>query len=483
MHPLFYLFSHVDKPVLLPRTSILSFDSTVGTLVAHPFETHVTKSSVNRRLPPSRMVNRIMKSISVLLILQLGDNRLGWKGGTTPVVSYMVEVATTASTLPDFIMDRMLCRLKLTHERSLSDILVLIQHFSWVSDHSYPTHNVTYTSLVQGLCMLGNLNQTLQFIHHQLVHARLVPNVLTYSIRLKVVFSVSCSPLATKIIVGHNNASPIEGQTLGTSGIRKKVRVLTQPHYLYEFDHSMSNALSATKFKGFKFVSGGVQYYSKGALQLLITLGNGGPTPEGTTPIFFEHTKTKKEYFIIEGLPNVAILTLGISNFLSPDGHCDDLFYSASDYTLLMKSFFDLRSIKKLSTSTQFRFCNDAHNGVVEAYANYIIVEALNAKESSLLNSLNSSMDLSIISIDSLYGHKPPNIDHSTRTFLGYSATCDKIFIRPHRLLDSHLEDKVVLKRGGGGGNVMNAIGPTQIDTTRATQVLVKGPRICEGAA
>ncbi|KAJ0428640.1 putative phosphoglucomutase (alpha-D-glucose-1,6-bisphosphate-dependent) [Helianthus annuus] len=193
--------------------------------------------------------------------------------------------------------------------------------------------------------MLGNLNQTLQFID-QLVHTGLVPNVLTCSIRLKVVFSVSCSPLATKIIVGYNNASPIEGKMLGTSGIRKKVKVFTQPHYLYDFDQSMFNAISAAKFKGFKFVYGGRQYCSKDALQLLITIGNGGPTPEGTTTIFFEHTKTVKEYFIIEGLPNVDISTLGISNFLNPDGHCDDLFYSTSDYVLLMKSFFDLRSIQ-----------------------------------------------------------------------------------------------------------------------------------------
>lgn len=114
-------------------------------------------------------------------------------------------------------------------------------------------------------------------------------------------------------------------------------------------------------------------------------MGNGGPAPEGVTNKIFENTKTIKEYFIAEGLPDVMlnpqtlekiknlcymqhldhiadlciqvdISAIGISNFSGPDGQFDvDVFDSASDYVKLMKydTTIDLYFSCHIITSTK----------------------------------------------------------------------------------------------------------------------------------
>ncbi|KAI3796134.1 hypothetical protein L1987_38798 [Smallanthus sonchifolius] len=249
----------------------------------------------------------------------------------------------------------------------------------------------------------------------------------------------------------------------------KKVKVFTQPHYLHNFVQSTFNALSAEKVKGSTLVvSGDGRYYSKDAIQIIIKMAaangarrvwvgqngllstpavsavvrervgadgskangafiltashnpggpnedfgikynmeNGGPAPEGITDKIFENTKTIKEYFIAEGLPDVDISAIGISNFSGPDGQFDvDVFDSSSDYVKLMKSIFDFQSIKKLITSPQFSFCYDALHGVAGAYAKRIFVEELGAEESSLLNCVPKE--------DFGGGHPDPNLTYA----------------------------------------------------------------------
>ncbi|KAJ9563575.1 hypothetical protein OSB04_008735 [Centaurea solstitialis] len=243
--------------------------------------------------------------------------------------------------------------------------------------------------------------------------------------------------------------SPIEGQKPGTSGLRKKVKVFMQPHYLHNFVQSTLNALSAEKVKGSTLVvSGDGRYYSKDAVQIIIkmaaangvrrvwvglnslmatpavsaivrervgadgskangafiltashnpggpnedfgikyNMGNGGPAPEGVTDKIFENTKTIKEYFIAEGLPDVNISAVGISNFSGPDGQFDvDVFDSADDYVKLLNY--------------------DALSGVAGAYAKRIFVEELGAKESSLLNCVPKE--------DFGGGHPDPNLTYA----------------------------------------------------------------------
>ncbi|OMO99768.1 Alpha-D-phosphohexomutase superfamily [Corchorus olitorius] len=263
--------------------------------------------------------------------------------------------------------------------------------------------------------------------------------------------------------------TPFEGQKPGTSGLRKKVKVFVQPHYLENFVQSTFNALTPAKVRGATLVvSGDGRYYSKDAIQIIIKMSaangvrrvwvgqngllstpavsavirervgadgskatgsfiltashnpggphedfgikynmeNGGPAPESITDKIFENTKTITEYLIAEDLPNVDISSVGVTNFGGPEGPFDvEVFDSASDYVKLMKSIFDFELIRKLLSSPKFTFCYDALHGVAGAYAHRIFVEELGAKESSLLNCVPKE--------DFGGGHPDPNLTYA----------------------------------------------------------------------
>ncbi|XP_057478133.1 phosphoglucomutase, cytoplasmic [Actinidia eriantha] len=279
------------------------------------------------------------------------------------------------------------------------------------------------------------------------------------------------------------DTTPFDGQKPGTSGLRKKVKVFMQPNYLENFVQSTFNALSAEKVRGATLVvSGDGRFYSKEAIQIIIKMSaangvrrvwvgqngllstpavsavirervghdgskasgsfiltashnpggphedfgikynmeNGGPAPEGITDKIFENTKTIKEYFIAQDLPDVDISAVGITSFSGPEGKFDvDVFDSASDYVKLMKSIFDFTSIQKLLSSPKFTFCYDALHGVAGAYAKRIFVEELGAQESSLLNCVPKE--------DFGGGHPDPNLTYAkelvARMGLGKSSS------------------------------------------------------------
>ncbi|KAI9169794.1 hypothetical protein LWI28_017835 [Acer negundo] len=269
--------------------------------------------------------------------------------------------------------------------------------------------------------------------------------------------------------VTRKQSAPIDGQKPGTSGLRKKVKVFMQPHYLQNFVQSTFNALTAEKVRGATLVvSGDGRYYTKDAIQIIIKMAaangvrriwvgqngllstpsvsavirervgvdgskasgafiltashnpggphedfgikynmeNGGPAPEGITDKIYENTKTINEYLIAEDLPDVDITATGVTSFGGPEGQFDvEVFDSASDYVKLMKSIFDFESIRKLLSSPNFSFCYDALHGVGGAYAKPIFVEELGAKESSLLNCTPKE--------DFGGGHPDPNLTYA----------------------------------------------------------------------
>ncbi|KAL8518348.1 hypothetical protein ACS0TY_009647 [Phlomoides rotata] len=269
--------------------------------------------------------------------------------------------------------------------------------------------------------------------------------------------------------VSRVETTPFEGQKPGTSGLRKKVKVFVQPHYLHNFVQSTFNALGADIVRGATLVvSGDGRYFSKDAVQIIIKMAaangvrriwvgqnsllstpavsavirervgaddskangafiltashnpggpnedfgikynmeNGGPAPEGITDKIYANTTTINEYLIAEGLPDVDISAIGLTSFTGPEGQFDvDVFDSASDYVKLMKSIFDFESIKKLLTSPNFTFCYDALHGVGGAYAKRIFVEELGAQESSLLNCVPKE--------DFGGGHPDPNLTYA----------------------------------------------------------------------
>ncbi|KAK9689384.1 hypothetical protein RND81_09G056200 [Saponaria officinalis] len=262
---------------------------------------------------------------------------------------------------------------------------------------------------------------------------------------------------------------PFDGQKPGTSGLRKKVKVFAQPHYLENFVQSTFNALSAEKIQGKTLVvSGDGRYYSKEAIQIIIKMSaangvkriwvgqngllstpavsgvirervgkdgskasgafiltashnpggptedfgikynmeNGGPAPEGVTDKIYENTTTIKEYLIAEDVSDVDISKVGITSFSGPNGEFEvEVFDATETYVQLMKSIFDFQAIKKLLACPKFSFCYDSLHGVAGVYATRIFVEELGAIESSLLNCTPKE--------DFGGGHPDPNLTYA----------------------------------------------------------------------
>lgn len=282
--------------------------------------------------------------------------------------------------------------------------------------------------------------------------------------------------------VNKKETSPYDGQKPGTSGLRKKVTVFKQQNYLHNFVQATFDALSVEKIKGSRIVvSGDGRYFSEDAIQIIIKMAaangvrsvwvgqngllstpavsavirnrigadgekasgafiltashnpggpnedfgikynmeNGGPAPEGITDKIYENTKTIKEYFTAENLPDVDISTIGITTFGGPEGPFDvDVFDPTEDYVKLMKTIFDFGAIQKLLTYPKFTFCYDALHGVAGIYAKRIFVEELSASESSLINCIPKD--------DFGGSHPDPNLTYAkelvTRMGLGKQA-------------------------------------------------------------
>ncbi|XP_048135007.1 phosphoglucomutase, cytoplasmic-like [Rhodamnia argentea] len=244
--------------------------------------------------------------------------------------------------------------------------------------------------------------------------------------------------------VSRVETAPFVGQKPGTSGLRKKVKVFMQPHYLENFVQPTFYALSAEKVKrsgATLVVSEDGRYYSKDAIQIIVkmtaangvrrvwvgqngllstpavsavirertghdgsrpsgafiltasqnpggphedfgikyNMENGGRAPESITNKIYENTKTIKEYFIAEDLPNVDITALVSRASLDLKGR------------LMSKSSIQLRITYLWSILiAKIFYCliqsYDALHGVAGAYARRIFVEELGANDSSLLN-------------------------------------------------------------------------------------------------
>ncbi|KAG2546439.1 hypothetical protein PVAP13_9KG033182 [Panicum virgatum] len=231
-------------------------------------------------------------------------------------------------------------------------------------------------------------------------------------------------PIMGLFTVTKKATTPFEGQKPGTSGLRKKVTVFQQPHYLQNFVQSTFNALPAEDVKVSAVIRervGADGSKATGAFILTAShnpggptedfgikynMGNGGPAPESVTDKIFSNTTTISEYLIAEDLPDVDISVAGVTSFSGPEGPFDvDVFDSSVDYIKLMKTIFDFEAIKKLLTSPKFTFCYDALHGVAGAYAKHIFVEELGADESSLLNCVPKE--------DFGGGHPDPNLTYA----------------------------------------------------------------------
>ncbi len=244
-------------------------------------------------------------------------------------------------------------------------------------------------------------------------------------------------------------------QKPGTSGLRKKVAVFQQPHYLENFVQSIFDAVAIPA--GATLVLGGDgRYYNREAIQLILkmaaangvartmvgvngilstpaascvirkyqtfggiilsashnpggphgdfgikyNIGNGGPAPEKVTEAIFAKSKTIAEYRILD-VPDVALDKPGESLLGAMRVQVVD---PVADYAALMESLFDFGAIRSLLAGG-FRIKYDAMHAVTGPYAREILEHRLGAPAGSVMNAVPLQ--------DFGGGHPDPNLTYA----------------------------------------------------------------------
>ena len=229
---------------------------------------------------------------------------------------------------------------------------------------------------------------------------------------------------------------PFLDQKPGTSGLRKKVKVFQQPHYLENFVQSIFDTLEIPN-NATLTVGGDGRFYNAQAIQTIIKMAaangfaramvgqggilstpaashiirkyqtfggiilsashnpagpdedfgikynsaNGGPAPEKITEAIFAKSKTIAQYKISD-LPSININTIGETNF---DGFIVRVINPVTDYADLMEKLFDFDAIKGLFKSG-FKLKFDGMHAVTGPYAKEIFIHRLGTSETSLMN-------------------------------------------------------------------------------------------------
>ncbi|HLP98948.1 MAG TPA: alpha-D-glucose phosphate-specific phosphoglucomutase [Sideroxyarcus sp.] len=248
---------------------------------------------------------------------------------------------------------------------------------------------------------------------------------------------------------------PFPDQKPGTSGLRKKVPVFQQPHYLENFVQSIFDSVNAPQ--GATLVLGGDgRYYNRTAIQIILKMAaangfgkvlvgrggilstpaascvirkyrtyggiilsashnpggpkedfgikynssNGGPATETVTEAIFAKSKAISSYKILDAA-DVALDTLGSSNLGNMQVQVID---PVSDYAELMESLFDFAAIRALLKGG-FRIKFDAMHAVNGPYAKEIFEGRLGAAAGSVMNAVPLE--------DFGGGHPDPNLTYA----------------------------------------------------------------------
>lgn len=248
---------------------------------------------------------------------------------------------------------------------------------------------------------------------------------------------------------------PFNDQKPGTSGLRKRVSVFQQPHYLENFVQSIFDTIKAPA--GATLTLGGDgRYYNREAIQIILrmaaangfgrvlvgqggilstpaasciirkyktyggiilsashnpggpdgdfgikyNIANGGPAPEKVTEAIFASSKSISQYHILLA-PDVALDAKGVSKLGDMQVEVID---AVADYADLMESLFDFKAIRHLLASG-FRMKFDGMHAVTGPYAQEIFINRLGAPANSVMN---------IVPLpDFGRGHPDPNLTYA----------------------------------------------------------------------
>ena len=246
-------------------------------------------------------------------------------------------------------------------------------------------------------------------------------------------------------------STPVPGQRPGTSGLRKKVTVFRQPHYLENFVQSLFDTLG--DLTGKTLVLGGDgRYHNRSAVQTILkmaaangvarvlvgqggilstpavscvirkrealggivlsashnpggpdgdfgikyNISNGGPAPESITEAVYARTTAITSYRISDAA-DVDIDRLGSTQLEQMQIEVID---PVADYAELMQRLFDFDAIRKLFAGG-FAMRFDAMSAVSGPYAKAILEGMLGAPEGTVINA---------VPLEDFGGHHPdPN--------------------------------------------------------------------------
>jgi len=236
--------------------------------------------------------------------------------------------------------------------------------------------------------------------------------------------------------------SAFQDQKPGTSGLRKKVKIFQQPHYLENFVQSFFDTLTVPEHATL-VLGGDGRYHNRQAIQTIIkmaaangfsrvlvgqagilstpaashvirkyltfggmvlsashnqggihgdfgikyNIGNGGPAPEKITDEVFARSKVITEYKIAD-FADVDIDNIGetkLAGLQAGEVFTVQVIDAVADYADLMQSLFDFAAIKTLLASG-FEIKFDAMHAVTGPYAKEIFLKRLGAPASSLMN-------------------------------------------------------------------------------------------------
>ena len=251
------------------------------------------------------------------------------------------------------------------------------------------------------------------------------------------------------------STQPFEGQRPGTSGLRKKVKVFQQEHYLENFVQSVFDSIG--DYSGQTLVVGGDgRFYNIEATQTILkmaaasgfssvlvgqngilstpaascvirkynaygglilsashnpagpdedfgikyNIGNGGPAPESVTEAIFEQTE-KIEWYQSCDCDDIDLSRIGTYELA---GMTVKVIDSVADYAELMQSLFDFDAIRDLLAG-DFSMAFDAMHAVTGPYATTIFEEMLGAPKGTVMNGLPK--------LDFGGGHHDPNLTYA----------------------------------------------------------------------